>query len=99
MPGAAAIGQRALRSFRRWTASSLSVAVLSCGGGSLDGGYDTPRGALPIDERNPVLLTNDGGHDNWDGEVAVALSGAGRADRKSTRLKSSHQIISSRRFS
>ena len=79
MPGAAAIGQRALRAFGHWTASSLSVAVLSCGGGLLDGGYDTPHGALPIDERNPVLLTNDGGHDNWDGEVAVALSGSGRA--------------------
>jgi hypothetical protein len=52
--------------------------VLSCGGGLLDGGYDVPHGALPIDERNPVILTNDGGHDNWHGEMAVAFSAVGR---------------------
>jgi hypothetical protein len=62
----------------RWTAWWLSLAALSCGGGSLNGGYDVPHGALPIDERNPVIISNDGGHDNWQGDMAVAFSAVGR---------------------
>jgi hypothetical protein len=74
----AEIDQRAFLASRHWMASLLSAVALSCGGGTLDGGYDVPHGALPIDERNPVLVMNDGGHDNWQGEVAIALSAARR---------------------
>jgi len=66
---------------------------------SLDGGTTSPHGASPR-ERNPVLLTNDGEHDNWDGEVAVALrervarSSSASSSRK--RLLARHQRQPSR---
>src|SRR5258706_7543709 len=74
----AARDQRGFSASRRWMASLSAAVALSCGGGTLDGGFDVPHGALPIDERNPVLITNDGGHDNWQGEVAIAFSAARR---------------------
>jgi hypothetical protein len=40
----------------------------------LDAGSTRPRGLLPVDERNPVILTNDGAFDNWLGEYAVLLA-------------------------
>ncbi len=45
---------------------------------SLDAGYNLPHGLLPVDERNPMILVNDGAYDNWFGEYAVLLAnGAG----------------------
>jgi hypothetical protein len=44
---------------------------------TLDAGSDRPHGLLPVDERNPILLANDGGHDNWQGEYAVLLANGG----------------------
>lgn len=35
------------------------------------------RGGLPIDERNPIVLTNDGADDNWQGEYALLLANSG----------------------
>ena len=32
---------------------------------------------MPVDERNPVLLLNDGADDNWQGEYAVLLANSG----------------------
>ena len=32
---------------------------------------------IPVDERNPVVLTNDGIDDNWQGEYAVLLAASG----------------------
>jgi hypothetical protein len=32
---------------------------------------------LPIDERNPIILENDGWSDNWSGEYAVLLANSG----------------------
>ncbi|HEY2731376.1 MAG TPA: hypothetical protein VGK52_15640 [Polyangia bacterium] len=56
--------------------SLLSIAA--CSGGALDAGHDLPHGALPVDERNAIIVENDGGHDNWQGEFAVAFSAVGR---------------------
>ncbi len=32
---------------------------------------------LPVDDRNPMVLCNDGSRDNWQGEYAMLLSSAG----------------------
>ena len=32
---------------------------------------------LPVDQRNPLVLLNDGAHDNWSGEYAVLLANSG----------------------
>jgi hypothetical protein len=42
-----------------------------------DLGSDAPHGLLPVDERNPVLLANDGAFDSWQGEYAVLLANSG----------------------
>ena len=53
------------------------LAVAGCGG-ILDAGRDVPHnGLLPIDERNPVILVNDGWSDNWSGEYSVLLANNG----------------------
>jgi hypothetical protein len=53
-------------------------SITACSGAALDAGHDQPHGALPVDERNPIIVENDGGHDNWQGEYAIAFSGVGR---------------------
>jgi hypothetical protein len=40
-------------------------------------GSSVPHGLLPVDERNPILLMNDGAYDNWQGEYAILLANAG----------------------
>ena len=55
---------------------ALLLAVGGCGG-SLDAGRDEPKGLLPVDDRNPVLLCNDGAYDNWQGEYAVLMASEG----------------------
>ncbi len=42
-----------------------------------DAGSSRPHGKLPVDERNPILMTNDSNYDNWQGEYAVLLASAG----------------------
>jgi len=44
---------------------------------TLDAGSNHPHGILPVDERNPVVLANDGSEDNWQGEYAVLLANSG----------------------
>jgi hypothetical protein len=51
--------------------------MLTACGGTLDAGWDEPRGPLPIDDRNPVVLWNDGSRDNWQGEYALLLASRG----------------------
>jgi hypothetical protein len=46
-------------------------------GGDLDAGQDRPHGLLPVDERNPVIITNDTVFDNWQGEYALLLANSG----------------------
>lgn len=60
----------------RWAFVALSAALAGCGG-NLDAGRDVPHGLLPVDERNPVILQNDGWSDNWSGEYAALLANAG----------------------
>ena len=53
------------------------LAAAGCGG-TLDAGRDVPHNPLlPVDERNPVILLNDGWSDNWSGEYAVLLANSG----------------------
>jgi hypothetical protein len=57
-------------------ALALASAVIVSGCTStLDAGY----GLLPVDQRNPVILLNDGAYDNWSGEYAVLLANGGGA--------------------
>jgi len=62
---------------------ALALAnVLAASGCSenLDAGSSQPHGHLPVDERSPVILVNDGAYDNWDGEYAVLLANGGGAE-------------------
>lgn len=56
----------------------LSVLALSGCGGELNAGYDTPHGELPVDERSPMVMVNDGARDNWQGEYAALLAATGQ---------------------
>src|SRR5258708_7810191 len=58
--------------------TAFLVALASCGTTQLDAGSDRPHGQLPVDERNPMLLTNDGARDNWQGEYAVTWASSGQ---------------------
>ena len=58
----------------------LASLLGACGNVELDAGSDQPHGVLPIDERNPIILTNDGARDNWDGEYALSFAGRGEID-------------------
>jgi hypothetical protein len=59
-----------------WAAVVLSGAV-GCASGTLDAGADKPHGPLPVDERNAILLCNDGYQDNWQGEYALLFASSG----------------------
>jgi hypothetical protein len=54
----------------------LAVLALGCSE-SRNLGSSVPHGLLPVDERNPILLANDGAYDNWQGEYAVLLANGG----------------------
>lgn len=54
----------------------LAVLALGCAE-SRNLGSSVPHGLLPVDERNPILLANDGAYDNWQGEYAVLLANGG----------------------
>lgn len=62
----------------RWNiiACALLSMALACAG-TLDAGWDEPRGLLPVDNRNPVVLCNDGAYDNWSGEYAALFASSG----------------------
>jgi len=56
----------------------LALALFGTGcSQTLDAGYDLSHGKLPVDERNPIILLNDGAYDNWSGEYAVLLANGG----------------------
>lgn len=59
----------------RWC--GLAALVTAGCSGSLDAGWDRPRGLLPVDDRNPIVLCNDGLNDNWAGEYAALFAGTG----------------------
>lgn len=60
----------------RLTTSAVLLAALSCSQ-SRNLGSSEPHGLLPVDERNPILLINDGVEDNWQGEYAILLANSG----------------------
>jgi len=54
----------------------LALVAMSCTE-TRDLGSSVPHGRLPVDERNPIVLANDGAYDNWQGEYAVLLANGG----------------------
>jgi len=60
---------------------SLAVLVMVVGipgcERNLNAGTDTPHGPLTVDERNPVIISNDGWSDNWGPEYTVLLANSG----------------------
>ena len=69
---------KARASGRRSAAAGLVLAVLALGcSESRNLGSSAPHGLLPVDERNPILLANDGATDNWQGEYAILLANSG----------------------
>ena len=40
-------------------------------------GSNTPHGLLPVDERNPLVIMDDGTTDNWGTEYAILLANGG----------------------
>lgn len=65
--------------FARWAGVMLLSAVALACSGELDAGYDRSRGALPVDERSPLVVVNDGALDNWQVEYAALLAASQRA--------------------
>jgi hypothetical protein len=57
-------------------AVAVALAATSCNE-ARDLGSSVPHGKLPVDERNPIVLANDGAFDNWQGEYAVLLANGG----------------------
>jgi len=54
-----------------------ALLTLSACSGALDAGSDVPHGLLPVDERNAIVISNDGASDNWQGEYAILLAASG----------------------
>lgn len=67
--------------FRQWLRACAFALAVTLGTGActetLDAGSTRPHGLLPVDERNPLVLVNDGFKDNWQGEYAVLLANGG----------------------
>ena len=55
----------------------LALGLFGCSG-QLDAGFDSPHGALPVDERSAMVIVNDGPRDNWQAEYASVLASSGR---------------------
>ena len=64
------------RAFQTFAVVLLAGAAGGCSQ-KLDAGSNRPHGRLPVDERNPIVLLNDGAGDNWQGEYAVLLANGG----------------------
>ena len=61
-----------------WRCLALATAVAAGGcTQTLDAGHNQQSGILPVDQRNPIILLNDGAYDNWSGEYAVLLANGG----------------------
>jgi hypothetical protein len=61
---------------KRLFGACLALAAGGCAE-SRNLGTSIPHGRLPVDERNPIVLVNDGAHDNWQGEYAMLLAQSG----------------------
>lgn len=60
-----------------WALAAPLIALVGCGG-QLDVGNDVLHGSLPVDERSSIVVVNDGGRDNWQGEYAALLASTGQ---------------------
>jgi hypothetical protein len=58
---------------KRLVAVAVALGAIGCTE-TRDLGSSAPHGKLPVDERNPIVLVNDGADDNWQGEYAVLLA-------------------------
>jgi hypothetical protein len=63
-------------SLNGWLAVAGVLVAASCDQ-TRDLGSSVPHGKLPVDERNPIVLVNDGAFDNWQGEYAVLVANGG----------------------
>jgi hypothetical protein len=73
-------GELATRRARAVAAHAAAAAIALLAAGcteTLDAGSSHPKGPLPVDERNPILLFNDNVYDNWQGEYAALLANGG----------------------
>jgi hypothetical protein len=64
----------------RGVALPVAVTALALAAGcteTLSAGSGRSHTLLPVDERNPMVLTNDSNYDNWQGEFAVLLANGG----------------------
>jgi hypothetical protein len=59
-----------------WFPVVFALVAMSCAQ-TRDLGSSVPHGKLPVDDRNPIVLANDGAFDNWQGEYAVLLANGG----------------------
>jgi hypothetical protein len=78
---------------RRRSIFGGALLLVACGG-ELDAGYDEARGPLPVDERSPLVVVNDGALDNWQVEYAALLAGARRAELVGIAVNSSAEYPS-----
>ena len=72
-------GESAIERAAGWTrAAGIVLAMVAAGcTETYSAGSNSPHGLLPVDERNPIVLVNDGESDNWQGEYAVLLANGG----------------------
>ena len=55
-----------------------TLGIAACSNVDLDAGSDRARGPLPVDQRSPLVLSNDWPRDNWQGEFAMLFASAGQ---------------------
>jgi hypothetical protein len=63
----------------RQLVAGCTLVLAGCSS-QLDAGSDVLHGSLPVDERSAVVVINDGGRDNWQGEYAALLASTGRLE-------------------
>ena len=59
------------------SAAAVGVLLLAACTETLDAGFDRPRGPLPVDQTNPIILYEDDWSGDWLGEYAVLLANSG----------------------
>ncbi len=59
------------------TAGVVTLAFSVACTGTIDAGSTRPHGLLPVDERNSIIVVNDGSTDNWGTEYALLLANGG----------------------
>lgn len=57
--------------------AAILLAIVAGCTETFDAGSSRPHGLLPVDERNPLVVVNDGASDNWGNEYAVLLANGG----------------------